>query len=441
MSRVCKPLPQDAVATITALSHEGRGISRIDGKTVFIDNALPGEVVRFQYKRTRDKFDEGVAQEILIASEQRIRAPCIHADICGGCSLQHMQGSFQLRHKQGMLLEQLAHTARVRPETILPPLTGPTLGYRHKARLGVKYLVKKQHVLVGFREKRSSLIADLLQCEVLHPAVGKLLTPLKALIGSLSIFNKIPQIEVAVGETGTALVFRVLQTHSKKDGEKLGAFAEQHNIAIYLQEGGPDSIMPLLPERRTKLSYRLPEHGIEILFGPADFTQVNFAMNRLMVKRALALLAPQTSDRILDLFCGIGNFTLPIAGEASHVTGVEGAAALVEKARVNAGHNHIDNVEFHAIDLAQQGLQASFLKAQYNKLLIDPPRTGAQEIIRQLKLSVIETLVYVSCNPATLARDAGILVNESGFKLKQIGVMDMFPHTKHVESIALFAKH
>lgn len=440
MSRRRKKLPQEPVTTtIASLSHDGRGISRIDGKTVFIDNALPGETVRFKYKSARKKFAEGLAQEILSASGWRVKPPCLHADICGGCSLQHIDSAVQIQHKENTLLEQLEHIGGVRPETVLPPLTGPTLGYRHKARLGVKYLIKKEKVLVGFREKRSSKLADLAQCEVLHPAVGKLITPLKELLGSLSIFNKIPQIEVAVGEEGAVLIFRELQAHSKEDGEKLRAFADQHNVDICIQEGGPDSVMPLLPEKPINLSYRFPDDDIEILFGPTDFTQVNFAINRLMVRRVLALLAPQSSDRILDLFCGLGNFTLPIARYAGHVAGAEGQESLVAKAKANAEHNHIRNVAFYTLDLAQQSLPANFLKAKYNKLLIDPPRTGAQEIIRQLKLHDVETLVYVSCNPATLARDAGILVNEAGFTLKQAGVMDMFPHTSHVESIALFA--
>ena len=441
MSRRRKKLPTELVeTTIESLSHEGRGISHIDGKTVFIDNALPGETVRFKYKSTRKKFDEGAAQEIESPSTERVEPPCQHADMCGGCSLQHIETSFQIQHKENMLLEQLEHIGHVLPDSVLAPLTGPTLSYRQKARLGVKYVVKKEKVLVGFREKRSSFLADLDQCEVLHPSVGKLITPLKELITSLSIYNQIPQIEVAVGEKNTVLIFRELEAHTKEDTEKLKNFENEHNISIYIQEGGPDSIVPLSPERESSLSYHFPEYDIEMHFSPTDFTQVNFAINRDMVKRVIELLKPTSSDRILDLFCGLGNFTLPLAKRAGHVVGVEGEKGLINKAKFNAERNNISNIEFHAMDLAKQDLQASFLKEKYNKLLIDPPRTGAQEIIKQLNLKDIDTLVYVSCNPATLARDTGILVNELGFTLKQAGVMDMFPHTAHVESIALFEK-
>lgn len=440
MSRRRKIPQEPAEVTIESLSHEGRGICHIDGKTVFIDNALPGEHVRFKYISVRRKFDQGTAIEILSPSEYRVTPPCEHADICGGCSLQHVQTSFQISHKQAVMLEQLQHIGKVQPAEVLAPLTGPTLGYRHKARLGVKYVLKKERVLVGFREKRSSFIADIEQCEVLHPAVGKLITPLKALVSELSIYNQIPQIEVAIGEQCTVLIFRELQRHSADDLNKLCRFEQEHDVLIYLQADGPESIEPISADKQHTLSYRLDEHDVKIQFSANDFTQVNFAINCAMIGRVMQLLAPAPSDNILDLFCGLGNFTLPLARYAGTVVGVEGATSLVEKARLNAQNNDLHNVSFHAVDLARLNIEEVFMRGRYNKLLLDPPRTGAQEIITQLDLTGVERLVYVSCNPATLARDAGILVNDKGFSLKQAGVMDMFPHTTHVESLAVFEK-
>lgn len=441
MSSRRKKLPPDPIeATIESLSHEGRGIAHVDGKTVFIDGALAGETVMFRYARRRSSYAEGFVETVVQASARRIEAKCPHYELCGGCSLQHMQPADQIEHKGKVLLEQLQHIANVEPESILAPLTGPVWGYRRKARLGVKYVFKKDRVLVGFREKRSGYIADIQRCEVLHPNVGESLEGLQQLISKLSIYDQIPQIEVAVGSDTTALVFRHLRELSEQDKQTLHDFQQTSGLSIYLQASGPGSVVPLDATTNTRLSYRLEKYDIENHFLPTDFTQVNFDINESMIEQVIALLSPEPADNILDLFCGLGNFTLVLAKFSAKVTGVEGAQDLVDRAKQNAKYNNIKNVDYHALDLMKDNLDKQYLHGGYNKILLDPPRSGAQEIINQLNLKQIEKIVYVSCNPATLARDAGILVNEKGFKLKQAGVMDMFPHTAHVESIALFER-
>jgi len=441
VSRRSRKLPQDPVAaSIESLSHEGRGIAHVNGKTVFIDRALPGEEVMFRYDRIKASFDEGHAVEIIQSSDSRTEPQCRHFGMCGGCSLQHMQAGDQIRMKEKVLLEQLQHIGKVVPEQILEPLTGPVWGYRRKARLGVKYVIKKGKVLIGFREKRGRYLADLESCEVLHPHIGKRLTELQALIGNLDIYDQIPQLEVAIGRSSTALVFRHMQALGQGDEEKLAQFQAASGCSIYLQPAGPDSVVPLNGSTDTALDYRLEKYDLDIHFKPLDFTQVNFDINESMLDRVMDLLEPQSSDTILDLFCGLGNFTLPLATRAGRVTGVEGSRDLVERARQNAQANGIQNAELYAFDLMQEDLKANFLDKKYNKILLDPPRTGAKEILTHLDLKAVEKIVYVSCNPATLARDAGILVNEKGFRLIQGGVMDMFPHTSHVESIACFGR-
>ncbi|MEQ8288853.1 MAG: 23S rRNA (uracil(1939)-C(5))-methyltransferase RlmD [Gammaproteobacteria bacterium] len=427
-------------AEIHALSHEGRGIAQIDGKTTFIDNALPGETVEFSYTGTRSRFDEGVASKILNASEQRVTPGCEYFGYCGGCSMQHMSPAAQLAHKQDVLLEQLQHVGKVTPAAVMEPLTGPAWGYRHKARLAVKHVIKKEKTMVGFREKGSPFVADIASCEVLHPNVGKQFTLLQALINSLSIYNQVPQIEVAVGDDATALVIRHLAPFIDDDIEKLQAFEQQHGFRLFLQPGGYDSVERLAGYNGNSLSYDLPDWKLKLDFLPTDFTQINTAINRSMIARALDLLELNGDDKVLDLFCGIGNFTLPMATIAHKVIGVEGDAGLIERARVNAETNGIGNAEFHVANLTADDLVYPFMQQQYNKLLLDPPRTGAKEILSALNLKGIDRIVYVSCNPATLARDAGILVNDKGYKLLSAGVMDMFPHTAHVESIAVFTK-
>jgi 23S rRNA (uracil1939-C5)-methyltransferase len=446
MARRRKKLPQEPVsAKIESLSHEGRGITHVNGKTVFVNGALPGEDALFQYKKQRPKYDEAHALEITNPASERIDAKCEFFGLCGGCSLQHMQHDFQIEHKQSVLMEQLTHIGRVKPKSVIPPLTGPQWGYRRKARLGVKYVDKKERVLVGFREKYSPFVADISRCEVLHISVGTLIEPLQCLITALSLIKQIPQIEVAVGDEVTALIFRHLADFNDDDISKLKAFSEQHDVDVYLQSGGPDSVVPLPGTSPRQLFYVLPEFDITLNFLPTDFTQVNFEINRALVPRALELLEVNSEDRVLDLFCGIGNFTLPLARRASRVLGIEGEQDLVERAKKNAAFNNISNVEFRAIDLAKDQMlndmmNEEFIKGGFNKLLLDPARNGAQEVIEKMNLKSVERIVYVSCNPSTLARDAGILVNDKGFKLEQAGVMDMFPHTTHVESIAVFRR-
>jgi 23S rRNA (uracil1939-C5)-methyltransferase len=441
MARRRKRLPVDPVAAhIETLSHEGRGVARVDNKTTFVDGALPGEEILFRYQCRRSRYDDGKVVEITKPSPKRVIARCEYFGLCGGCSLQHIDAKNQIQHKQQVLLEQLQHIGGVNPEKILPPLTGSVWGYRRKARLGVKYVEKKEKVLVGFREKFSPFIADINHCEVLHPSIGSKLKELQYLISQLSVFRQIPQIEVSVTDNITALVFRHLAPLTEKDKSELKRFEVANNVDIYLQPGGLDSVIPLSPDQTTPLSYCLPNHDIELIFWPTDFTQVNHEINVAMVDRVIELLAPDSGDHILDLFCGLGNFALPLARRSALITGVESDTSLIERARFNAQHNGIDNSEFHVANLADKGLQAGFLQQDYQKILIDPPRPGAEEIINNLRLNNVQRIVYVSCNPATLARDSGILVKEKGFHLQQAGVMDMFPHTTHVESIALFVK-
>ena len=441
MARRRKKLPKEPVsAKIESLSHEGRGIARVEGKTVFVNGALPGEDALFQYKKQRPKYDEAHALEINNPAAERVEPKCEFFGLCGGCSLQHMQHDFQIEHKQSVLIEQLTHIGKVKPKSVIPPLIGPVWGYRHKARLGVKYVDKKERVLVGFREKYSPFVADMNSCEVLHPSVGTLIEPLQCLITELSLIKQIPQIEVAIGDDVTALIFRHLADFNDEDMTKLKAFAEKYNIDIYLQSGGVDSVVPLDGITPRELSYALTEFDVTLNFLPTDFTQVNLEINRAMVPRALELLEVNSEDRVLDLFCGIGNFTLPLARKAASVLGIEGEHGLVERAKQNAVLNNISNVEFQAMDLAKDDLNEDFLKGGFNKLLLDPARNGAQEVIDKMDLKSIERIVYISCNPSTLARDAGILVNDKGFKLEQAGIMDMFPHTTHVESIAVFSR-
>lgn len=433
-----KPLPEPVATTVESLSHEGRGVSHVDGKTVFIDDALPGETVLFRYTGNRARFAEGYAVEIHQASPRRITPKCNHYAYCGGCSLQHLTPHDQIEHKQQVLIEQLHHLGNVSPENILPPLTGPVWGYRRKARLGVKYVVKKQKLLIGFREKRSNYLADLQQCEVLHPAIGLRLADLQSLIGSLDAYDQIPQLEVAVGQGTTVLIFRHLTPLSNADRVRLRDFQAGMDMSIYLQSGGPESVAPLDENTNPDLNYHLDDFNIDINFRPDDFTQINFDINNSMIRQVLTLLEPQPADTVLDLFCGLGNFSLPLARKAALVTGIEASVRLVAQARKNAVANGIENVEFHVIDLMQTDHESDVLQKSYHKILIDPPRNGAKEIIDRLDFTNVEKLVYVSCNPATLARDAGILVREKGLILKTVGIMDMFPQTSHVESMALF---
>lgn len=440
-----KALPKDPVrAEVHAFSHEGRGIASVDGKTVFIDNALLGEDVSFIYTEKRGKFDEGVAEEIHVASEDRVTPPCIHADICGGCSLQHMSNPAQITHKQSVLVEQLKHFGQYDLENddyeLVEPMQADVLGYRRKARLGVKFVPKKGGALVGFREKRSSFLATIDSCVVLDPRVGQLITPLKEMISELDTNNKTAQLEVAMGDDQVALVVRHLEPLSEKDHGMWVEFGKEHGLYIYLQPKGPKTVHKIYgPEEKDWLSYKLDDYGVELLFHPMDFTQVNASINQQMVKRAIDWLEPSKDDRILDLFCGLGNFTIPLATQVQNVVGVEGSEEMVERGGMNAKHNNLDNVKFYATDLQADFTQEDWAQEGFNKVLIDPPRSGALDVVQNIARFNPERIVYVSCNPATLARDSGEL-KERGYKLVKAGVMDMFPHTAHTESIALFER-
>ena len=435
-----KRLPEELVeVTIESLSDEGRGIAHVDERTVFVDQALAGERVRFRYTRLTSKIAEGRAEEILHASSDRVEPRCSVFGRCGGCSLQHMKSRAQIRLKQQTLLKHLNHIGHVEPENVLEPVTAGVWGYRTKARLGVRYVPKKDKVLVGFRERGSSFITETGCCEILHPDVGRIIPELADCIAQLELKRQIPQIEVAVGDNQTVLVFRHLDVMSASDREKLTALARSHGLTIMLQAGSPDELEPLWPRQPESLYYALDDHDLRIEFQPGDFTQVNNDINRQMIKRAIEFLRLDNDDSVLDLFSGLGNFTLPIARQCARVTGVEGSLVMVNKARANARLNGIDNASFHYADLYSDEVKdTQWVKQRYNKILLDPPRSGAAGILDYLKRMKAERIVYVSCHPATLARDAGVLVNELGYKLTHAGVMDMFPHTAHVESLAVF---
>lgn len=435
-----KALPAAPVrARIDSLAHDGRGVAHVNGKATFIDGALPGEEVSFVYRTQRKRYDEGELSEVIEASPDRVVPRCTHFGLCGGCSLQHTSPAAQIRLKEAVLLEDLRRIGGVTPEAMLPPLSGAHWGYRRRARLGAKFVDKKQAMLVGFRERRSTLLADLSRCEVLHPAVGERLIALREMLRGLKAYNRIPQVEVAAGDEAVALVFRHLLPLDEADLAALRSFGERHGFYIYLQPGGPDSAASLWPAD-ARLHYALPDHRVELEFRPTDFTQVNGEMNRRMVAQALELLAPSPSERVLDLFCGLGNFSLPLARQAAAVVGVEGEAGLVQRARDNALRNGLDNVEFHTADLDGEEGHWPWLASDYDKVLLDPPRTGALAAVRRIGELSVARIVYVSCNPATFARDAGELVQRCGYRFAKVGVMDMFPHTTHVECMAVFEK-
>jgi len=441
-----RKLPTEAVqATITGLSHDGKGICHIDDKTVFVDGALKGEMVRFTYTAKRKNIMEAVTEEVITPSAERVTAGCEFFAICGGCSLQHLAAEKQIALKQQVLLDNLKHIGKSEPQQVLNPLTGPHWGYRRKARLGVRYVEKKGKLLVGFREKRSNFLAQIESCKVLHPSIGNRLTALSELIRSLSIYTKIPQIEVAMGDGKGALIIRHLEPLSEQDLGKLTAFGIKTDLQIFLQAAGPDSIYRLYPavqepDTCQPLNYYLPEFNIKNQFKATDFTQVNMIINRKMIDLALHLLQPQQTDRVLDLFCGLGNFTLPLARKVTHVIGVEGSDDLVARAKENALSNDIHNADFYSADLFQDISNQPWAKNHYDRILLDPARSGAKEIVEYLPKFNAHTVVYVSCNPSTLARDTEIMVHQHGYKLVNAGVMDMFPHTAHVESIALFTR-
>ncbi len=450
-------------ATIESLDQEGRGVTHVEGKTIFIDGALPNEKVTYQSQHIKASYEVANVVTVLKQSNQRVTPKCPHFGLCGGCKLQHLDVNAQVAAKQRLLENDLWHIGKVKAQNILPPLYGPTWGYRHKARLSVKYVEKKQRVLVGFNEKGTRYVADMNSCEVLVPEVSALIAPLQALIVQLSIRDKLPQIELAVGEHQViVLILRIMDTLNANDEVLIKTFADAHHVQIWTQTKGPDTIipfyMPSFPRKReygldagfhrhdnSGLQYSLPEFDLTYPFKPNEFTQVNPQINRVMIRRAMQLLKPQAHENIADFFCGIGNFTLPIARSGAQVLGLEGLANLVDRANESAQLNQIQHTKFDVADLFKmtaESLADLHLKhGKFDKWLVDPPRDGAFELVKAITPETApECIVYVSCNPATLARDAGVLVNEKGYVLSAAGAINMFPHTAHVESIACFMK-
>jgi 23S rRNA (uracil1939-C5)-methyltransferase len=425
-------------ALVAGFTHAGEGVVH-GGKTAFIAGALPGERIRFRRTRRHRQHDDGELLEVLEASPARVVPRCPHFGVCGGCALQHLAPAAQLAAKDEELRDALARVARVAPARWLAPLAGPQWGYRRRARLGAKFVHRKDTVVVGFRERAAPYVAQLRACDVLAPPAGALIAPLAAMLTGLGIREHVPQIEVAVADNATALVLRVLRAPAPEDAAQLAAFAATHAVRLYLQPAGLDSVRELGPPGEP-LHYRLPRFDLEMQFAPTDFIQVNGAVNAALVQRAVELLELTPRASVLDLYCGLGNFSLPLARGAAQVVGVEGDAALVERARGNARHNRLANAEFHVADLAAPPDPClPWMRHGYSHVLLDPPRTGAHAVLAALARLAPQRLLYISCQPGSLARDVGVLVHEHGFTLAAAGVVDMFPHTAHVESLALLS--
>ena len=433
----------DAVV-ITALDQEGRGVARVDGKAMFVEGALIGERVAVEVLRRKPNYELARMTELRTASPARVQPLCPHFGVCGGCSLQHLDPAAQVAVKQRVLEDALWHIARVRAGELLPPIHGCTWGYRQRARLSVRHVPKKGGVLVGFHERKSSFVADMTSCRVLPPRISALLPELRALVARLSIRDRLPQIELAIGETAEgpvdALVLRILAPLSDADALELAAFAARHGVVFYTQPQGPASVQPF-GTRENELTYTLPDFGVTFAFEPTDFTQVNPDLNRVLVRRAIAWLQPGPGDSVADFFCGLGNFTLPIARLGANVIGVEASRTLVRGAEANAARNGLaDRARFAVADLFKATHAGIKALGPLDKVLLDPPREGAIALVKAMPQERLSRLVYVSCNPATLARDAAVLVHERGFLLSAAGVANMFPHTAHVESIAVFTR-
>ena len=427
-------------ATIESLSHDGRGVTRIDGKTVFISGALAGESITFHYTRKKTSFDEGVVDTVITHSPDRVTPPCPHFSICGGCSLQHLSADAQRRHKQSALAEQFMHQANTQPQEWQPAITGPAIGYRSKARLGVKFVHGKDKVLVGFREKNSRYIAHLNECAVLDPRVGKALEAISHALYQLSVRDKIAQIEVAMDKNTCALILRNLKPLTDRDLEICQQLGRDHSFRMYLQPKGIDSIHLIYPSTDPELlEYTLGSTGLTLAFHPSQFTQINTVINEQLIHKAMTLLSLNENDRVLDLFCGIGNFSLPIAQQVKQVVGVDADDSAIAQAQRNAAQNGIRNTSFFSDQLFAPPFHAPWSQSQYDKLVIDPPRSGALEVVSHIESFNPDKIVYISCNPATLARDTKILIDK-GYRLITAGIADMFPHTQHIESIAAFSK-
>ena len=438
--------PADAPVTIESLDQEGRGVAHVEGKAMFVEGALPGERVSVAILKDKPNFTVARVAAIHKASSSRVAPRCPHFGVCGGCTLQHAHPALQIAAKQRALEDAFARIGRVRPEIMLPPIEGPAWGYRYRARLSVRHVAKKGGVLIGFHERKSSYVADMTECHVLPPRVSRLLPALRALVGALTVRDRLPQIELAVGERDGALahvlVLRILAPLTPEDEARLVAFADANRVEFWLQTGGPATVVPFHPAH-SSLAYDLPEFAVTMPFGPAEFTQVNSAINRVLVRRAVALLAPQAGESIADFFCGLGNFTLPIARSGADTLGVEGSVALVRRAQENAASNGLSaRTRFAVANLFAVTPESVAAFGRLHRALIDPPREGAVELVKSLPrrddAGGLARIVYVSCAPGTLARDAAVLVHERGYRLAAAGVVNMFPHTAHVESIAVF---
>lgn len=424
---------------IESLDHEGRGVAHHEGKAIFVDGALPGEIVEASPYRKKPGFELATLGKVLKPSAMRTDPQCAYFGICGGCSLQHADARAQVAAKQRVLEDNLWHIGKVEPGQVLPAIHGPAWGYRHRARFSVRHVAKKGGTLVGFREKRSSYVADMRSCAVMPQRISALLPALRESLALLSIRGHVPQVEVALGEAVDVLVLRILRALSTEDEALLRQFAERHAVQLYLQPQGPDTAHAFHPPLAADLYYTLPEFDLKIRFTPTDFTQVNHEINRILVRRALTLLAPRSGEHVADMFCGIGNFSLAIARGGANVTGIEGSAALVKRAAENAAANGLaGSTRFAKMDLFKIDAAALAALGRCDRMLIDPPRDGAVELVKSIGENAPARIVYVSCNPATLARDAGLLVQTKGYRLSGAGVINMFPHTSHVESIAVF---
>lgn len=459
-------------AVIDKLSHDGRGIISVEGKKVFVDGVLPGEEISWTYTKRHKRYDEAKVQDVIVPSADRVPAPCTSFLICGGCSYQHMSSASQLREKQKIVQELLLHFGEnITPNQWLPPLTSPSTGYRTKARLGVRYVIKKQKLLIGFREKSTNYLTEMNDCSVLHPSLNALLLPLNQLIMQLSIYDQIPQIEFAMGDTDTrdniVVILRIMKELSSSDYQYLNNFIKKHEITLLLQPKGIDSIYKLIADKIDELdksdnfnktitdltySFKYQNINLTYFFQPHDFTQVNLGLNQCMLKQAIEILELAGNEVVLDLFCGIGNFTLPFAKILSKgkVIGIEGSEKMVEKAYKNARFNQINNVNFFCanlydesflVNLSNDAGESSWLNNKYNCIILDPPRSGAKELLPYIAKIGADKVLYISCDPATFARDVGILCNQHGYILDKVGIMDMFPHTKHVETMGLLIKN
>ncbi|MBI3903841.1 MAG: 23S rRNA (uracil(1939)-C(5))-methyltransferase RlmD [Nitrosomonadales bacterium] len=428
--------------TIESIDHEGRGIAHADGKVIFIEGALTGECVTYSAYRKKGSYELAQVGQILKSSFMRVQPKCAQFGMCGGCSMQHLEAQAQVAAKQRVLEDNLARIGKVKAETMLPPIYGQAWGYRQRARLSVRHVLKKGKTLVGFREKNGKYVADMQHCEILTPKIASLLPLLGELNESFTARDILPQIEVAVGDHVDVLVLRILDALSPSDEAVIKQFADTHKVQFWTQTKGPETIVPFYPLDAPELSYSLPEFNVTMPFAPAEFTQVNSDMNRLMVSRAMRLLASQPGERIVDFFCGLGNFTLPIARSGAQVVGIEGSDALVKRAGQNAEYNGLsDSTEFKAMNLFEMDVAGLEKLGRFDKWLVDPPRDGAIELMRSISAETApQRIVYVSCSPSTLARDAEVLVHTQGYTLKAAGVMNMFPHTSHVESIAIFER-